>query len=188
MLYTCKDDYSSKCTHLNSYANLTCSQIILTGYIFTIYGQWSKESNYGTLSHVLPVELWETSCKSSSLLLTNNIVRGNQGIVASFDSQYYCPWINVIFLHDKQNINALGLMLFFCIIKQHYCPWISVIFLHNKHNIIALGLIWFVCRIKLYKGKGNVSKCKVYAYKATWLALQCINGGSNNTVEGEQNN
>ena len=38
------------------------------------------------LSHVLPIELWETSCVSSSLHADRKkyIKRGNQGIIAEF--------------------------------------------------------------------------------------------------------
>jgi hypothetical protein len=57
-----------------------------------------------SLSHVLLVEFWETSCKSNSLPADRNKQRGNQRIIVYF---YYLI----------QNINVNGVMLFFCRIK-----------------------------------------------------------------------
>jgi hypothetical protein len=41
-------------------------------------------------------------------LLTENIKRGNQGIILLFNPKYKHQWINVIFLQDKHNINAVS--------------------------------------------------------------------------------
>ena len=50
---------------------------------------------------MLPVELWESCCKVSSLPIDRKYLRGNQGIIIQF---YYLI----------QNINVDGLLWFFC--------------------------------------------------------------------------
>ena len=41
-------------------------------------------------------------------LLTENMKRGYQGIILLFNLKYQRRWINVIFLQDKHNINAVS--------------------------------------------------------------------------------
>jgi hypothetical protein len=70
---------------------------------------------------MLPVELWEPSCKSSSLPVDRKYQKGQSRvnlIILLINSKYRCRWINVTFLQDKQNINevtssvTVGLLLF----------------------------------------------------------------------------
>ena len=60
---------------------------------------------------MLPVELWEPSYKSSSqFLLTEKYQKGQSRdnyIILLFNSKYKCQWINMIFLQDKHNIDAV---------------------------------------------------------------------------------
>ena len=60
---------------------------------------------------MLHVELWESSCKSSSLRVGRKCKKGktsNNYINLLFISKYILPWINVICLQDEYNINAVS--------------------------------------------------------------------------------
>jgi hypothetical protein len=57
---------------------------------------------------MLPVELWEPNLKSSSLPVDKKYKSGNIGIMLLFNSKYKRQWINMIFLQDKHNINAVS--------------------------------------------------------------------------------
>jgi hypothetical protein len=60
---------------------------------------------------MLAVVLWEPSCKSSSLSVDRKYQKWqsmDNNIILLFNSKYKCPWINVIFLQDKHNINAVS--------------------------------------------------------------------------------
>jgi hypothetical protein len=51
-----------------------------------------------------PFELWETSCKSSSLPVVRKYQKGQSRdncIILLFNSKYKRQWINVIFLQDN---------------------------------------------------------------------------------------
>ena len=59
---------------------------------------------------MLPVELWESNCKSSSLPVARKYQKGqsmDNYIILLFNSKYKHQWINVIFLQDKHNINTV---------------------------------------------------------------------------------
>jgi hypothetical protein len=59
---------------------------------------------------MLPVELWESNCKSSSLPVDRKYQKGqsmDNYIILLFNSKYKHQWINVIFLQDKHNINTV---------------------------------------------------------------------------------
>ena len=47
--------------------NMNLMSTLNTGYIIVIYCHWSKYSFFCYPFHVLPVEKWESNCKSSSL-------------------------------------------------------------------------------------------------------------------------
>jgi len=60
---------------------------------------------------MLPIEFWETSCKSSSLPVDRKYQKGQSRdnyIILLFNSKYKCQWLNVIFLQDKHNINSVA--------------------------------------------------------------------------------
>ena len=60
---------------------------------------------------MLPVELRENNCESSSLPVDRKYQKGKSRddyIILLFNSKYKCQWINVIFLQDKHNINAVS--------------------------------------------------------------------------------
>ena len=60
---------------------------------------------------MLPVELWELSFKSSSIPVDRKYQKGqsmDNYIILLCISKYKRRWINVIFLQDKQNINAVS--------------------------------------------------------------------------------
>ena len=62
------------------------------------------------LCHMLPVELWETSFKSSLLPVDRkyqNKQSSDNCKILLLNSKYKHRWINVIFLQDKHNINAV---------------------------------------------------------------------------------
>jgi hypothetical protein len=58
---------------------------------------------------MLPVELWEPNCKSSSLPADRKYQkeqsRGNY-VILLFNSKYKLQWKNVIFHQDKHNIQC----------------------------------------------------------------------------------
>ena len=59
---------------------------------------------------MVPVELWESNCKSSSLPVDRKYQKGqsmDNYIILLFNSKYKHQWINVIFLQDKHNINTV---------------------------------------------------------------------------------
>jgi hypothetical protein len=59
---------------------------------------------------MLPVDLWEPSCKSSSLPVDRKYQKGQSRvnfIILLIKSKYRRRWINVTFLQDKQNINEV---------------------------------------------------------------------------------
>jgi hypothetical protein len=59
--------------------------------------------------HMLPVELWEPSFKSSSLPVDRKYQKGqsrDNDIILLVNSKYKRRFINVIFLQDKHNINT----------------------------------------------------------------------------------
>ena len=61
--------------------------------------------------HVLPLELLEPSCTSSSLPLDRKYQTGHSRdnyIILLYNSKYICQWVNVIFLQDKHNIKAVS--------------------------------------------------------------------------------
>jgi len=65
-------------------------QIVLTGYVLSF---------------------WNLVCKSSSLPVDRKYQKGQKRdnyIILLFNSKYKCWWINVIFLQDKHNINAMS--------------------------------------------------------------------------------
>jgi hypothetical protein len=54
---------------------------------------------------MLPVELWESNCKSSSLPVDRKYQKGqsmDNYIILLFNSKYKHQWINVIFLHESE--------------------------------------------------------------------------------------
>jgi len=60
---------------------------------------------------MLSVELWETSCKSSSLPVDRKYQKEQSRDIYDtllLHSNYKHRWIDVIFLHDKHNINAVS--------------------------------------------------------------------------------
>ena len=60
---------------------------------------------------MLPVELWESNCKSSSLPVDKTYQKGQSRdtyIILLFNSKYKRQWKNKIFLQDKHNINAMS--------------------------------------------------------------------------------
>ena len=60
---------------------------------------------------MLPVELWEPSCKASSLPIDRKYQKGQSRdnyTILLFNLNYKRRWINVIFLQDKHNINAVS--------------------------------------------------------------------------------
>jgi hypothetical protein len=60
---------------------------------------------------MLSVMLWESSSKSSSLPIDRKYQKGQSRdnyIILLFISKYKRRWINVIFLQDKHNINAVS--------------------------------------------------------------------------------
>ena len=63
------------------------------------------------LSHVTFADLCEPSCKSSSFPVDRKYQKGQSRdnyIILLFNSKYKHKSINVIFLHDKNNINAVS--------------------------------------------------------------------------------
>ena len=80
------------------------SQITLTGYIFVIYCHWQKYSFSGTTIICYLLSVVKLLLNPVHFLLTENIRRGNQGILPYFF--YICIL--------TQNINVDGLMWFFC--------------------------------------------------------------------------
>ena len=60
---------------------------------------------------MLPVELiWEPNCKASSLPVDRKYQKGQSRdnyIILLFNSKYKGQWINVFFLQDIHNINAV---------------------------------------------------------------------------------
>ena len=69
--------------------------------------------------HMLSHELWEPSCKSSSLSVDRKYQKGqsrDKYIILLFKLKYKRRWINVIFLQDKHNVNAMSYDIkFMCI-------------------------------------------------------------------------
>ena len=68
---------------------------------------------------MLPAELWEHSCKSSSLPVDRKYQKGKSRdiyIISLFNSKYKLRWINAIFPQNKHNINALS--------ENTTCIWI----------------------------------------------------------------
>jgi hypothetical protein len=60
---------------------------------------------------MLLVDLWEPSCKSSSLPVDSNYQKGQSRdnyTFLFFNANYKRGWINVIFLQDKRNIKAVS--------------------------------------------------------------------------------
>jgi hypothetical protein len=60
---------------------------------------------------MLPVELWEPSCKSSLLPVGRKYQKGQSRdnyIILLFNSKYKHQSTNAIFLQDKHNINAMS--------------------------------------------------------------------------------
>jgi hypothetical protein len=60
---------------------------------------------------MLLIELWETSCISSSLPVDRKYQKGQSRdnyIILLFNSKYKRQWVNVMFLQDKHNINAVS--------------------------------------------------------------------------------
>ena len=60
---------------------------------------------------LLSVELWEPNYKFSSLPVDRKYEKGQSTdnyIILLFNSKYKRQWINVIFLQDKNNINAVS--------------------------------------------------------------------------------
>jgi hypothetical protein len=68
---------------------------------------------------MLPVEFWEPSGKPRSLPVDRKYQKGqarDNYIILFFNSKYKRQWINVFFLHDKHNINAVSYNIkFMCI-------------------------------------------------------------------------
>jgi hypothetical protein len=58
---------------------------------------------------MLPVELWEHSGKSSSPPVDGKYQKGQSrdNYMILFKSKYKHQWINMMFLQDKHNINAV---------------------------------------------------------------------------------
>jgi hypothetical protein len=72
-------------------------------YIHFLCSHWQKYSFCWYPCHMLPVELWEPSCKSSSLPVDRKYQKlqsRENCIILSFNSRYKCKWFNVIFLQD----------------------------------------------------------------------------------------
>jgi hypothetical protein len=56
---------------------------------------------------MIPAELWEPSCKPRQKI-SKGAIKGELYIILIFNSKYKRQWINVIFLQDKHNINAMS--------------------------------------------------------------------------------
>jgi hypothetical protein len=62
---------------------------------------------------MLPIEVWEPSCISSSLPVDRKYQKGQSTsrdnyIILLLNLKYKQQWINVFFLKDKHNINAVS--------------------------------------------------------------------------------
>ena len=60
---------------------------------------------------MLPLDLWEPNCKSSSLPDDRKYQKGQSRdnyIILLFNSKYKRQWKNKVFLHDKHNSNAVS--------------------------------------------------------------------------------
>ena len=76
---------------------------------------------------MIPIELWEPSYKPSSLPFDRKYQKGQSRenyIILIFNSKYNRQWINVIFLQDKHNINAVS--------KNIKLTYIIVMCIQNK--------------------------------------------------------
>jgi hypothetical protein len=70
---------------------------------------------------MLPVELCDPSCKSSSLPVDRKYQKGQSNdnyIISLFNSKYEGQWINVIVHQDKHNINAVSENIKFICIRH----------------------------------------------------------------------
>jgi len=87
---------------------------------------------------MLPVELWERNSKSSSLPVDRKYQKGKSKhtyIILLFNSKYKRQWINVNFLQDNHNINAI-----FCNINTISMHWLKIWDKGEVHTALILSI------------------------------------------------
>ena len=85
-------------------------QIALTGYVFVIYCHWLKYSLFWYHSHMLPVELCDHICVSSSFPVDWKYQKrqSRDNFINYSKSKFLLRWINATFLKGKYNSNAVS--------------------------------------------------------------------------------
>jgi hypothetical protein len=86
---------------------------------------------------MLPVELREPSCISSSLPVDRYYQKGqlrDDYIILLFNSKYKRRWINVIFQQDQRNINAVSKNIKFICIRRKTGKRLDKLRLHLNYQ------------------------------------------------------